>query len=108
MPAIPTISVSELAERRRRGDALALLDVREQHEWNTARIEGATLVPLRTLPDAVARLDRDRDLVVYCHTGARSARAVAYLQQLGFERIWNLAGGIHAWSLEIDPTVPVY
>jgi adenylyltransferase/sulfurtransferase len=108
MSAIPTITVTELAERRRRGDDVALLDVREPHEWNIGRIEGARLVPLKTLPEAIDTLDRERDLVVYCRTGGRSARAVAYLQQLGFGRVWNLAGGIHAWSQQIDPSIPQY
>ncbi len=108
MPGVPTLTVKELAARRQRGDDLILIDVREPHEWSVARIDGATLVPLRTIPQAAGTLDRDRDLVVYCHTGVRSGRAVEYLRQLGFDRAWNLAGGIHAWSLEIDPSVPVY
>ena len=98
----------ELVERRQRGEQLFLLDVREPHEWDIGRIDGASLIPLRTLPSAVGGLDRQRDTVVYCRTGARSARAVAYLQQLGFERVWNLAGGIHAWSDQVDPSIPKY
>ncbi len=108
MAGIPTITVAELVDRQKRSDPLTLLDVREPHEWAIGRIDGAQLVPLQTLPDAVGSLERERDVVVYCRTGVRSARAVAYLQQLGFPRVWNLAGGIHAWSDQVDPSIPKY
>ena len=98
----------QLAERLARGDALELLDVREPHEWEIARIPGARLVPLGTLDRALPSLDRSRDIVVHCKGGTRSARAAHQLHAAGFTRVWNLSGGILAWSDEVDPTVAKY
>jgi adenylyltransferase/sulfurtransferase len=105
---IPTITVEELARRRKGGEDFDLVDVREQHEWQIGRIEGARLAPLSSFADALATLDSARDVVVYCKSGARSARAVKALQQAGFRRVWNLEGGILRWSERIDPSVPRY
>jgi adenylyltransferase/sulfurtransferase len=106
---VPEITPRELAERLRAGDgALDLLDVREPHEWEIARIPGARLVPLGSLVDALPTLDSARDIVVHCKSGARSAQAVRRLQAAGFRRVWNLAGGIARWSAEVDPSVPKY
>jgi len=95
---------------RARDESFLLLDVREPAEYERARIEGAELVPLGQLE---ARLDalapwRERPVVVHCWTGGRSARACRLLQQHGFADVWNLAGGIDAWSLTVDPAVPRY
>ena len=105
---IPEITPSALAERLRRGDALELIDVREPYELDIARIPGVRLVPLGTLGDALPALDATRETVVICRTGARSGRAVKQLQAAGFTRVWNLAGGIHRWSDEVDPRLPKY
>ncbi|BDG01175.1 molybdopterin-synthase adenylyltransferase MoeB [Anaeromyxobacter oryzae] len=105
---IPTITPAELDARRRRKDAFDLIDVREPHEWDIGRIEGARLTPLSSFAEALPTLDSARDLIVYCKSGGRSARAVRQLQAAGFRRVWNLAGGILRWSEEIDPTVPRY
>jgi adenylyltransferase/sulfurtransferase len=105
---VPSITVAELDARRRRGDDLDLLDVRERPEWEIARIEGARLVPLSSFGDAAGALDPARDLVVYCRTGTRSARVVRRLREAGFARVWSLEGGIRRWSEEIDPRVPRY
>ena len=102
------ITPGELAARLKRRDDLVLLDVREPGEHAIARIEGAQLVPLGTLQDAAPMLDRDRDTVVHCHHGVRSASAIRYLQSQGFTRLWNLAGGIARWSSDVDPSVPQY
>src|SRR5215208_2794368 len=102
---VPAISVTELDERRRRGDALDLVDVRDSNEWEVGRIEGARLAPLPSLADALASFDGTRDVVVYCKGGARSARAVRLLQAAGVERVWMLDGGLLRWAEEIDPTV---
>ena len=102
------ISPTELNARLARGDAIQLLDVREPHEHAYARIDGARLIPLRTLPVRVIELDRSADLVVYCHHGVRSAHAVEFLREGGFERVRNLAGGIDRWSTDVDPAVPRY
>ena len=104
----PEITVEELNHRRKAGEALLLLDVREPQEYEIARIEGARLIPLGQLPDRLGELRNDVALVVHCHSGMRSARAVQFLRQNGFPQAVNLAGGIDAWSERIDPTVPQY
>ena len=105
---VPVITVAELDARRRRGDDFDLVDVREPHEWDIARIEGARLAPLSSFADALRTFDSARDVVVYCKSGARSAKAVRQLQEAGFRRVWNVEGGILRWAEEIDPTVPRY
>jgi adenylyltransferase/sulfurtransferase len=105
---IPAITVGELDARRRRGDDLDLVDVREPHEWDIARIEGARLAPLSRFAESLRTFDSARDVVLYCKSGGRSAKAVRQLQDAGFRRVWNLAGGILRWSEEIDPNVPRY
>jgi adenylyltransferase/sulfurtransferase len=105
---VPTITPAELAARRKRGDDIDLVDVREPNEWEIGRIEGARLAPLSSFAEALSSMDSARDVVVYCKVGARSARAVRQLQTAGFKRVWNLAGGIIRWSEEVDPTVPRY
>ena len=105
---VPVITVAELDARRRRGDDFDLVDVREPHEWDIARIEGARLAPLSSFADALRTFDSARDVVVYCKSGGRSAKAVRQLQEAGFRRVWNVEGGILRWAEEIDPTVPRY
>jgi sulfur-carrier protein adenylyltransferase/sulfurtransferase len=105
---IPEITPAELAARLQRNEALDLIDVREPFEWEIARISAARLVPLATLAGAYASLDPERDLVVHCKSGKRSANAVRQLRAAGFRRVWNLAGGIQRWSAEVDPSVPRY
>ena len=105
--AVPEIMPLALAERLKRGD-VDLIDVREPHEWEIGHIPGARLVPLATLPEALASLDGTREIVVHCKSGVRSAKAVRQLQAAGFTRVSNLAGGILRWSDDVDPTVPRY
>ena len=105
---VPAITPAELDQRRSRGDDLDLLDVRETHEWEIGRIEGARLAPLSSFAEALSTIDSARDVVVYCKSGVRSAKAVRQLQAAGYRRVWNLAGGILRWSEEVDPTVPRY
>ncbi len=102
------IDVHELKRRRDAGEPFELIDVREPAEYEIARIEGAKLIPLGELPSRLDELPRDKDLVLHCHAGVRSAHAVGILQNAGFEHAANLAGGIDAWSVEIDPSVPRY
>jgi molybdopterin/thiamine biosynthesis adenylyltransferase/rhodanese-related sulfurtransferase len=102
------ITVRELAERLRRGDALELIDVREPWEHAYARIPGARLLPLGALAEAIPSLDRSREYVLHCHHGVRSRQAAEMLRAAGFRRVRNLAGGIAAWSAEVDPAVPSY
>jgi rhodanese-related sulfurtransferase len=89
-------------------EAPLLVDVREPWEHEHARIDGARLIPLQSLPTRAAELPRDRDLVLVCHHGARSQRAAQWLEQAGYARLYNLVGGVDAWSCEIDPGVPRY
>ena len=102
------LTPTELAAKLQRGDDFDLLDVREPHEWAIAHIEGARLVPLGTVGDAIATLDPAREIVVHCKAGGRSAKAVQQLQAAGFARVRNLAGGILRWSDDVDPKVPKY
>jgi adenylyltransferase/sulfurtransferase len=105
---VPSITPAELDRRRRRGDAIDLVDVREPNEWEIGRIEGARLAPLSSFAEALRTLDSARDVVVYCKSGVRSARVVQQLHAAGFRHVWNLTGGILRWSQEVDPSVPRY
>lgn len=108
MFSIPELTVQDLKALRDAGDDPFVLDVREPNEYEAANIDGA-LIPLGELPDRVGELEGHRDddvLVVHCRSGARSARAVEFLHAQGFTNAVNLAGGIHAWSDDIDPSLP--
>jgi adenylyltransferase/sulfurtransferase len=102
------VTPRELQGRLSRGEEVQLIDVREQFEWDIARIPGARLVPLATLPDVVDTLDRDQEVVVYCKGGSRSRAAASHLADAGFARVANLSGGILRWQAEVDPTLPRY
>src|ERR671939_902827 len=107
MDEVPEISVQELKKRLDNGGDVSVLDVREPHEYEVANI-GARLIPLGELPERLIELDKDETFAVHCKTGGRSARAVKLLQDAGFENVYNVKGGITAWSEEIDPSVPKY
>ncbi len=106
--AIPGISAHELKQKMDAREAFDLIDVREPFEYEIARIEGAKLIPLREIAGRADELQREQTIVVHCHSGGRSAEAVRLLQQRGFTNIYNLEGGIDAWSDQIDPSVPKY
>ncbi len=106
--AVPQIPVRELEKRMRSDRPFLLLDVREPFEYEMARIEGADLIPLGELPARWRELDREKEIYVLCHSGVRSERAAEFLRASGFPRVANVAGGIDAWSEEIDPNVPRY
>jgi len=101
------MTVEELKQRLDRGDDLYVLDVREPNEYQTANI-GGHLIPLNDLPKRMGELDPNREIVVHCKLGGRSAKAVDFLRQSGFSKVHNLVGGINAWSERIDPKVPKY
>ena len=105
---VPEISVQELDEMRKEEVPHLLLDVREPSEHAASRIAGAKLMPLGELPGRFGELPRDIPIVVHCHHGGRSAQAVRFLRQAGFEHAKNLTGGIDDWSLKVDPSVPRY
>jgi adenylyltransferase/sulfurtransferase len=106
--AVLEITPRELAERRARGEDLDLIDVREPHEWEIARIPGARLAPLSSFAEHLATLDSARDIVVHCKSGMRSAKAARQLQAAGFRKVWNLAGGILRYADEVDGSIPKY
>src|ERR1700678_3321540 len=102
---VPEISPTDLKTRLDRGDDLYILDVREPHEYQICNI-GGHLIPLGELSRRAAELDSSRDIVAHCRSGKRSAEAVDFLRKAGFRKIWNLKGGILAWSDDVDPSVP--
>jgi adenylyltransferase/sulfurtransferase len=102
------ISPKELRTRLDKGDKLVLVDVREEWEYALAKLDGSILIPLGTLPQSLTRLDRDSEIIAICHHGMRSADATNFLLQQGFSNVKNLVGGIDAWSIQVDGTVPRY
>jgi sulfur-carrier protein adenylyltransferase/sulfurtransferase len=106
--AIPTMSAHELKRKMDAHEPFELVDVREPFEYEIARIDRAKLIPLGEIAERANELQRERPIVVHCHTGRRSAEAVRLLQQRGFANVYNLEGGIDAWSEQIDSSVPKY
>ena len=104
---IPEISVEDLKAKIDKKENFVLLDVREPHEYEIAKIPGSKLIPLGELDKRVGELDKKAKLIVHCKMGGRSARAVQFLRAQGFDAT-NVAGGIHDWSERIDPSVPLY
>jgi sulfur-carrier protein adenylyltransferase/sulfurtransferase len=118
-PAAPEVGVStannetetDVKELKRKIDAkedFFLLDVREPNEFQIGRIPGSTLIPLGEVPQRVSEIPRDKEIVVHCKMGGRSAKAAAFLRQQGYKDVKNLKGGILDWSDKIDPSVPKY
>jgi rhodanese-related sulfurtransferase len=105
MKEISTLQLKEMLES---ASPPALLDVREDWEWQRAHLEAARHVPMSQVPGRLSEIDRERDVVVMCHHGGRSRQIVLFLGQQGFDRVMNLRGGIDAWSREVDPSVPTY
>jgi sulfur-carrier protein adenylyltransferase/sulfurtransferase len=111
MPGVPELSPTEFAARwpsYATGDEVVLLDVREHDELALAAVDGALHIPMREIPARIADLDSGKPLVVMCHSGGRSRRVAEFLQQNGFSSVFNLKGGIEAWSTQIDSRVPRY
>jgi adenylyltransferase/sulfurtransferase len=104
---IPQITVQELKQRRDAGEDLFVLDVREPYEYQIANI-GGTLIPQNEVPQRLAEIDRNREIVVQCRSGGRSQRVAEFLAQQGYPNVKNLAGGILAWADAIDPTITKY
>lgn len=108
MSAPLEIDVATLKSMFDKGEKFMLLDVREKDEYARAKIEGADLILMGQVPSRINEVTKDYPLVVHCHHGGRSAKVVAWLRQNGFANASNLVGGIDAWSVKIDPTVPRY
>ena len=102
------ITVADLRRRRQAGDKILLVDVREPWEYEICRIEGAKLVPMRTIPANLQMLDGDEDVICYCHHGQRSLDVAAWLRAQGVESAQSLTGGIDRWAIEIDPSLARY
>ncbi len=107
MSNVPLIHVEDLKQRLDAKEQLFVLDVREPHEYQICNI-GGHLIPLNDLPRRMGELDKTRELIVHCRSGARSAKAVEFLQANGFKDVKNLAGGILAWAEKIDPKMQRY
>lgn len=108
-PTMEEITATELKQRLDQGDDLQIIDVREPHEFEIGRIPNSTLIPLGQILNRQDEIDPNRETVVHCKMGGRSARAIEALQRSGFTgRLMNLKGGILAWSSEVDPSVPKY
>ncbi len=102
------ITAIELAGRIKTGDRFRLIDVREPHELEISHLDGAHLIPMGELAGRMSELDSAEDIVLFCKSGTRSARALELLASAGFRRMKNLKGGINAWARDVDPNLPVY
>ncbi len=105
---VEQITVTELARRLKEPGAPLVLDVRETWEIEAARLPGTLDIPMGEVPQRLAELPRDREIAVMCHAGGRSLRVAGFLAAQGFSSVLNVTGGIHAWSLEVDPAIPTY
>lgn len=85
-----------------------LLDVRENWEFETCKIEGSTQIVMNTIPARIEELDEDEQIVCICHHGTRSMQVAAFLERNGFTNVTNLTGGVHAWAVQVDPAMPTY
>jgi rhodanese-related sulfurtransferase len=106
--AVERLAPRELAAKLRAGEALVLLDVREADEVAICALPGSRHVPLGDVARRARELDPDAATVCICHHGVRSAHAAAALERLGFERVYNLTGGIDRWAEEVDPAMARY
>ena len=105
--SVPEISPTEFVARRDRGESLTLLDVREDWELAVASVPNIVHIPMGQVADRLQELDRNNEVVVLCRSGRRSLEVAKFLQQNGFKAV-NLAGGILAWSRDLDATIPTY
>lgn len=105
---LQAVTAKQLNELLGSGQKVTLLDVRSPEEWQINRLPNAKHIPLDDLPKRMNELDTADDMVVYCHHGMRSAKAIGFLQKMGFSKLKNLAGGIDAWSVQVDPELPRY
>ncbi len=108
-PTMEEITATELKQRLDQGDDIQIIDVREPHEYEIANIPNTKLIPLGQVLNRMNEIDPERETVVHCKMGGRSAKAIEALQRSGFQgKLINLKGGITAWSNEVDPSVPKY
>jgi rhodanese-related sulfurtransferase len=103
-----TLTALQLQKKQSQHESVLLVDVREPHEFNYAHIAGSILIPLADIQERWQELERNQEIVVVCHHGVRSLQAALFLVQMGFTNIANLHGGIDAWSVQCDASVPRY
>jgi rhodanese-related sulfurtransferase len=108
MSNVPALDVEKLRDMLQSEVPPLVIDVREKKENDLCRIPGSRLIPLGELPQHLAEIPKDRPVVLHCHHGGRSGRATAYLMERGYSNVFNLTGGIHAWSERIDSNVKTY
>ena len=104
-------SPEDIQRRIDAGESLAMIDVREPEEFAITRIEGATLIPMRDIPASLQQLEAKADeatLIVFCHHGVRSLNVAHWLREQGVPTCQSMTGGIDAWSVRVDPSVPRY
>lgn len=106
--SIPEITVENLKARLDRAEKFVLLDVREPFELEIASLPGTINIPLGELPARLGELNPEAETLILCRSGGRSANALEFLRDAGFSNLWNVEGGINAWSRRIDPSVPLY
>ncbi len=102
------ISPAELKSELASGRRMQLLDVRENWEFQTARIDGSALIPMGEIQARMSELDPASETVVICHHGGRSMQVAMFLERQGFSSVHNLAGGVDAWARSVDPSMPTY
>jgi len=107
-PQVPEITCVDLKKRIDAKKPFVLIDVREPHEFQISRIPGSTLIPLGDVPKRWQEIPSDQEIIIHCKAGVRSAKALIFLQQQGYQNLLNLKGGIDAWSEEVDPSLPRY
>ncbi len=106
---VEKLSASEAAQRlQAHPKTVVLLDVREPYERDLACIEPSLHIPMNEVPERIDEVPKDREVIVYCHGGGRSAVIAGFLETHGYARVANLEGGIDAWSVDVDPEVPRY
>lgn len=110
MAAVTPLAASDLAAWLQDASRPAplLLDVREPHEFAYCAIAGAQSMPMGTVPGQVDALDAEREIVCICHHGMRSMQVAMFLASRGFDKLYNLSGGVHAWAQQVDPKMPTY
>lgn len=102
------IEAREVYQRLQRGENLILLDIREPEELDICQIPGSLHIPMHDVPTQLSQLDPDTPIVVYCHAGVRSLYVSHFLSDKGYRDVYNLRGGITQWTLQVDPTMPMY
>lgn len=106
---VAQLSAREVSEKLKGGDGhMILLDVREPYEREVAVIEPSLHIPMGEVPERLEEIPKDREVIVYCHSGSRSMMVAGFLANCGWKNVTNLSGGIDSWSVEVDPRVPRY